>query len=69
MYSCVLYGSQKKRRLFPYTPLTSDYSDAVCFLRGADRILKYSCKYYSPLKWLIWKLLKCPECCIASALP
>ena len=48
MYSCVLYGSQKKRRLFPYTALTSDYSDAVCFLCDADRILNCNCKYFSP---------------------
>jgi hypothetical protein len=38
LYLCVLYGSENKQRLFPYTTLTDCFCnrDGVCLLRGTD---------------------------------
>jgi len=37
LYLCVLYGSENKQRLFPYTALNEFYNrDGVCLLRGTD---------------------------------
>ena len=45
VYLCVLYGSQNKHQLFPYTALTDWFfygRDGVCLLRGTDWIFKYN---------------------------
>ena len=42
VYLCVLCGSEKKQRLFPYTTLTDWLLYGVCLLRGTDCVFKYN---------------------------
>jgi hypothetical protein len=44
LYLCVLYGSQNKQPLFPYTALIYGFytRGGDCLLRGTDCILKYN---------------------------
>jgi len=44
MYLCVLYGSENKQLLFPYTALSDCFCnrDEVCLLRGTDWVFIYS---------------------------
>jgi len=42
MYLCVLYGSENKQKLFPFTALTDWFynQDGVYLLRGTDCVFK-----------------------------
>ena len=51
MHLCVLYGSQNKQRLFPYTALTDWFYNRAreCLLRDTSWVFKSDC-YSSLLK-------------------
>jgi len=44
LYLCVMYGSENKQRLLPYTALPAGFynRDGVCLLRGTDWIFEYN---------------------------